>query len=386
MAAGGATLADLMPARAAETKISDGVSLTFDAVRGGTPLGLVPFTGEENEKMETVLSTGLDGRLYTDNTWLGPNALETPVERFFIRTTAPIQLPDPAKWSLRVGGRVEKESRITLDELKGFGSTPAASHVVECSGNGRVMHFGMLSSARFEGIPVTEVLKRARPAGGASRVLIAGLDDHAKNSVNSVSGASWVFTPEQLEGAVFVTRMNGEPLTADHGSPVRLLVPGWYGCTCIKWVDELRWVGEDEPATAQMREFAARTHQDGEPALARDYKPAAMDQAAMPVRIEKWKLGGKLVYRIVGVTWGGAKPSTKLAIRFAAKLPSEEPFSTVSECAQRAPGQPWAMWSALWRPAQPGSYAIQMLVNETDVIQKRLKTGFYTRTVQIADV
>lgn len=383
---GGMTVADLIPARAAETKISDGVSLTFDAVRGGTPLGLVPFSGEEGEKMEMFLGSGLDGRLYTNNTWLGPNALETPTERFFVRTGPPMQITTPEKWSLRVGGRVERESRITLDELKGYGAKPPSSHVVECSGNGRMMQFGMLSNARFEGVPVTEVLKRARPAGEAKRVLISGLDDHERNSANSQSGASWVFTPEQLEGALFVTAMNGQPLTAEHGSPVRLLVPGWYGCTCIKWVNELRWVGEDEPATAQMREFAARTHQDGEPALARDYKPAAMDQAAMPVRVEKWKVDGKLIYRIVGVSWGGAKPSSKLAMRAVAKLPSEEPFTAVSECAERAPGQPWSMWSALWRPAQAGEHAIQLVVNETDAVQKRLKTGFYTRTVQIADV
>ena len=63
------------------------------------------------------------------------------------------------------------------------------------------------------------------------------------------------------------------PLTPDHGAPVRLVVPNWYGCACIKWVTHVEMVPDDEPATTQMREFAARTHQNGVPARARDYQP-----------------------------------------------------------------------------------------------------------------
>ena len=160
-------------------------------------------------------------------------------------------------------------------------------------------------------------------------------------------------------------------------------MPRWYGCTCIKWVDQIRWVEDGEPATAQMREFAGRTHQDGIPELARLYKPAAMDQAAMPVRVEKWKVGDKLVFRFVGVTWGGLNPSTRLAFRCVPKLPSDAPFKLVDECAVRTPGQPWALWSALWQPAATGVHAVQLVVDDRDVVTRRLKSGFYTRTFNV---
>ena len=65
------------------------------------------------------------------------------------------------------------------------------------------------------------------------------------------------------------------------------------------------FVNDDEPATSQMSEFAARTMQNGNPPLARDFIPAFIDQAAMPVRVEKWSLGGQVVYRVVGLIWGG---------------------------------------------------------------------------------
>ena len=111
-------------------------------------------------------------------------------------------------------------------------------------------------------------------------------------------------------------RMNGEPVPADHGKPVRLAVPGWYGCSWIKWVNEIRLVGPDEPATTQMVEFAARTHQTEPHKLARDYAPADIQTAATPVRVEKRKGPNGLEYRIVGIVWGGTKPVDRLQIRF----------------------------------------------------------------------
>src|SRR5207302_3983578 len=100
----------------------------------------------------------------------------------------------------------------------------------------------------------------------------------------------------------------GLDLVRDRGAQVRLVVPGWYGCTCIKWVNEISFVGENAEATSQMREYAARTEQKGVPELAKDFQPAAIEQAAMPVRIEKWSVAGKIQYRVVGIAWGGTQP------------------------------------------------------------------------------
>ena len=179
--------------------------------------------------------------------------------------------------------------------------------MLECSGNARNGHFGLLSSAEWHGIPLSRVLERLSIRSEATRVSIAGFDDHSEpSSGNSTPGASWIFSFDELAstGAFLATRMNGEPLPADHGAPVRLFVPGYYGCTCIKWVNEIALVDDSAPATSQMVEFASRTHQDGTPSLARDYQPALMDQAAMPVRVEKWLADGRVSYRIVGISVG----------------------------------------------------------------------------------
>ena len=97
----------------------------------------------------------------------------------------------------------------------------------------------------------------------------------------------------------------------------------------MKWVNEIKLVDSNQPATLQMLEFSQRTgqrlhpdpsistfHKEVGPKLARDYVPARIDQAILPVRVEQWLLDGKLTYRVVGITWGGTQRSDELKIRF----------------------------------------------------------------------
>jgi DMSO/TMAO reductase YedYZ molybdopterin-dependent catalytic subunit len=168
----------------------------------------------------------------------------------------------------------------------------------------------------------------------------------------SVPGASWIFTRDQLAAAFLAVRMNGEPLARDHGAPVRLVVPGWYGCACIKWVNRIDLVADTAPPTSQMLEYAGRTHQAGQPQLARGYAPALIDTAAVPVRVEKWIRDGKTFYRVIGIIWGGTRPTNALAIRFKSSEPGHR-FRT----ARWPPARSWSLWTHT-DAAAPGRYEI----------------------------
>jgi DMSO/TMAO reductase YedYZ molybdopterin-dependent catalytic subunit len=240
-----------------------------------------------------------------------------------------------------------------------------------------------MSAASWTGVRVMDVLARIDPLLSATRLLVEGFDEHSVPSSNghSTPGASWIFSFEELEaaGAFFATGMNGEPLPADHGEPLRLLVPGWYGCSCIKWVNRLSLVDEDAPTTSQMREFASRTHQLGVPALARDYLPASMDQAAMPVRIEKWRDADQAIaYRVLGVMWGGSAPTDALVFE-----DGRGPGEAVAVCPPQTQNQLWTVWQHLWRPTSTGRYALTMRVDDPAVRTRRLDLGYYERFVII---
>ena len=177
-----------------------------------------------------------------------------------------------------------------------------------------------MSVAEWDGVPLTAVVSRLPSSSRATGVLVSGVDHDGQRSADSIPGASWIFPLSSLDrlGAFIAVRMNGEPVPLDHGRPLRLVVPGWYGCAWIKWVNEVRLVGPDEPATSQMREFAGRTHQTRRHDLAREYAPAEIQTAATPVRVEKRRGPAGLEYRIVGIVWGGTKPVDRLEIRFGA--------------------------------------------------------------------
>lgn len=354
-----------------------------DALAGWQRRENLLFLDEGNLPLEQPYGQGWDKRLLTDLSKLDPDHLLTDNDRFYVRTSYPDRLDPNAPWKISLGGLVRLPQEVTLEELLPQ-ARPLGTHLMECSGNGAGGHFGLLSAATWTGAPVLEVLRRVERLASATRVLISGFDDHSQASMTSVPGASWIFTLDQLaeRGAFLATEMNGARLPPDHGYPVRLLVPGWYGCTCIKWVNEIKLVDDSELATAQMKEFAARTHQDGVPELARDYKPALIDQDAMPVRVEQWTLGDRTRYRVAGILWGGERPTDKLVIRFN----PQEDYVPVVVCPKQTTNQSWTFWSHVWTPASAGIYRIQLQVDDSTVPKKRLDAGYYIRSVQVAAV
>jgi len=146
-------------------------------------------------------------------------------------------------------------------------------------------------------------------------------------------------------------------------------------------VDTIALVDESTEATSQMKEYAARTQQSGVPALASEYQPAMIEQAAMPIRVEKWLISGKIKYRVVGIAWGGSQPVKALEIRFN----PEEDYVRVDQFEQRR-NDPWTLWSHAWSPSAPGTYSIRLAVREPQVRARRLDSGYYVRTVDINEI
>ena len=369
----------MSPSRRDFLRLWAGAALCPDAMTGRL-VGTVPFADDERRPtVHTRLGEGLDARLYTDLSGLTADSLVTPAAKFFVRTGAPDLTTARVPWTIRITGRTNRPAPLSVTDVDRE-AEPAGPFVTECAGNTNRAAFGLVAAATWSGVPLVKLLEPAQPIRRATRVRVGGLDPASRSS-SSVPGASWIFSLDQLAstGALLVTRMNGQPLARDHGAPARLIVPGWYGCTCIKWVDEIAFVDDAEPSTSHMQEFAARTHQDGVPALARDFAPASMDLTAFPIRIEKWRVDGTLTYRVVGVVWGGDRPATKLRIRFKAT----EAFQTFDVCP--APPTPlmWSLWSYVWRPAARGRYEIVVKAGDPVVRSTRLDLYFYVRQVWI---
>ena len=353
-----------------------------DPFQGGKQLGLVDFVNELSFPLGTALGSELDGRLYTDLSGMTPQGSITPTEKFFIRTRASKLLDQQKPWSIKVGGLVRQPLDLPAARLRGM-AKPAGVHLMECAGNPRMAHFGLLSVADWKGVPLAEVLDLVKVQPGSKRILISGFDRYAAESSSSTPGASWIFTGEQLNStkAFLATEMNGQRLPTDHGAPVRLVVPGWYGCACIKWVNEITVVDDGAEATSQMQEYAGRTNQAGVPRLARDYSPAAIEQAAIPIRVEKWRVDGDIRYRVIGIVWGGSRPVNALEIRFN----PEEAYVSVKNLKQTT-NDAWSFWTHAWTPKKPDVYSIRLRVPGPSGPTKRMDSGYCVRSVAITEV
>jgi hypothetical protein len=146
-------------------------------------------------------------------------------------------------------------------------------------------------------------------------------------------------------------------------------------------VNEITLVEEGVEATSQMREYAGRTLQKGVPQLAKDFEPAAIEQAAMPIRIEKWSVADQLQYHVVGIAWGGSRPVKVLQIRFN----PDEDYVMVDNFRQ-VTNDPWTVWTHHWSPQAPGTYLIRLSVKEPAVQARRLDSGYYVRSVEVTEI
>jgi DMSO/TMAO reductase YedYZ molybdopterin-dependent catalytic subunit len=291
-------------------------------------------------------------------------------------------LKPPAEWTIRIHGEVKNPRQLALKELM-LAVESRGTVLMECAGNARELRYGLLSVADWSGIPIQKVIDSSGPTAKAKRILINGYDEHTAVSTHSTPTCSWIFSFDELlkAKAIFATELNGRTLPPNQGAPVRLLVPGWYGCSEVKWVDEIKFVDDEEAGTLQMREFAPRTLQTGVPELARDYHPATIDQAALPVRVEQWISGDKVSYRIVGITWGGPSRTNRLKIRFIHDHPT--PFAPIDFCAIATTNPEYGIWCHRWEPAEPGPYRIQVRVDKNTSPARKQSLGHYDRVVKV---
>jgi DMSO/TMAO reductase YedYZ molybdopterin-dependent catalytic subunit len=352
----------------------------------GTLLGTLPLfrsVAQEQPFGVKIGGRGLDARLVTDLSILEPGRLITSNSLAFIRTESPPAAASRKPWTMTASGLIAAQSTVTLDDLTRVARN-MGPHLLECSGNNNPANFGLMSVCEWDGVLLSDVISRLNPTPAATAVLVSGMDHDAQRSADSIGGASWVFPLASLDrlGAFLAVRMNGEPLPPDHGAPVRLVVPGWYACTWIKWVNETRVTDTGEPATSQMKEFAGRTHQTGRPDLARDYTPADIQAAATPVRVEKRRDQNGIFYRLVGIVWGGERPVDRLAIRFR----RDGGWTAFPVCPAPATTRTWSLWEYRWKPAAAGVYDITLTVPDRSIPQRRLDIGYYMRQVRVEEI
>ena len=201
----------------------------------------VEVPGEDGMILRSFRFADLETPVEYFNSWL------TPVPHFFVRN----HMHEPSElnaddWRLTIGGEVENPVTLKLAELSKL-ETHAVVNTLECAGNGRSLQRpqvpgiqwgkGAVSTARFSGPRLRDVLRRAGVKPSGKHVMFRGLDEVPGKVPPFIRS---IPLEKALDSDTLVaTHMNGAALTKHHGFPARALVPGWIGAASCKWLTEI---------------------------------------------------------------------------------------------------------------------------------------------------
>jgi sulfane dehydrogenase subunit SoxC len=239
----------------------------------------------------------------------------TPIGLHYLLIHYDIPWVEEATYRLEVDGLVATPLSLSLDELR---ARPAVetSVTMECAGNGRALLDPHVSSqpwlqeavgtARWRGTPLRALLSEAGVADDAVELVFTGLDHGVEGDVEQAYQRSLSLIDAHRPEVLLAYEMNGEPLAPQHGFPLRLLVPGWYGMTSVKWLGRITAVDRPFEGYQQTQSYRLRQveDEDGEP-LSRMLPRALMAPPGVPEFSTRVRLVTAGPCPLEGRAWSG---------------------------------------------------------------------------------
>jgi DMSO/TMAO reductase YedYZ molybdopterin-dependent catalytic subunit len=287
----------------------------------------------------------------------------TPLGLHYLLIHYDIPAVDPAGWRLEVGGLVDRPLTLSLDELKQR-ETVTMPVTMECAGNGRArMEPRAVSqpwlneavgTAAWTGTPLAPLLREAGLGGGALEVLFTGLDRGVEGGVPQAYERSLTVSEALESGAILAWAIGDTPLPPQHGFPLRLVVPGWYGMTNVKWLSAITVLDAPFEGYQQAHGYRLRQSEEeaGEP-LTRMVPRALMMPPGVPDFMTRRRFLEPGPASLQGRAWSGQGEITRVEV-------SADGGDTWADAQLGdAPGpHAWRAWSYDWRPDGPGEYEL----------------------------
>jgi sulfane dehydrogenase subunit SoxC len=275
----------------------------------------------------------------------------TPTGLHYLVAHWDIPPADPAGWRLTVGGRVRRPRELTLEEIRAR-PRRILPVTLECAGNGRgwlaprpvsLPWLGeAIGTAEWTGTPLCGLLEDAGLAAGAVEVVFRGADrgirgEQGQSYARSL-GVSEATRPEVL----LAYEMNGRPLEPQHGFPLRLIVPGWYGMASVKWLTSIEVVPEAFDGFQQA--VAYRYQRDGDDpgdAVSRIRARALMIPPGIPDFFSRHRFVEPGLVTLSGRAWSGDGQVERVELAVDGEWTDAALATPVGEFA-------WRGWSFDW--------------------------------------
>lgn len=286
----------------------------------------------------------------------------TPNDEFyaFHQTTTP--QVDPAAFRLKVSGFVNTPREWTLDEIKARSDRRDLPVTLECSGNSTRPNrmSGLLSNGVWTGVGLASLLKECGFKPEAREVVFLGLDMEKEKKAaagnrefETPHGRSMYLQDALHPEAMLAFSLNGQPLPAEQGFPLRLILPGWYGMTQIKWLGRIHVLDRRYEGQHMTRNYlAVRAVDTPDGPMWLDTSISKTNMKSLVARVTRRRAGNDMDYRITGPAWGGQVPIAHVDVQV-----DDGPW-------QRAALEPargayaWRLWSLTVKNLAPGLHTL----------------------------
>jgi len=284
----------------------------------------------------------------------------TPAGLHYVLVHFDIPHTEPESWRLEIGGLVARPASLSLGELRRM-PTKSVRVTLECAGNGRGqvsprypsvpwLEEGV-STADWTGVPLAAVLRAAGLKDSAREIVFRGADRGIDRGIEHDFARSLAPEEAMREDVLLAWGMNGHALPPQHGAPLRLVVPGWYGMASVKWLARIEAIDHafDGVQQALSYRFRAAAGEAGVPCT-RMRVNSLMVPPGIPDFYTRHRVVARGRIEIFGRAWSGTAPvrRVELGVDGAWSEADLEP-STQAHA--------WQAWHARWT-AERGAHEL----------------------------
>lgn len=293
----------------------------------------------------------------------------TPVGLHYLLVHYDVPAVDAETWRLQVDGQVGHRLSLTLDQLRSRVRVKMPV-TMECAGNGRARLrprpvsqpwlVDAVGTAEWTGTPLAPLLQEAGVSAEAVDVVFTGADHGVERGVEQDYQRALPLNDALRPEVLLAYEMNGAPLPPQHGFPCRLIVPGWYGMTQVKWLRTITVSSRpfDGYQNAVAYRFKKNPDEAGVP-VTRIRPRAAIQPPGDPDFQSRTRFLSLGDHELTGRAWSGSAPVTRVSV-------SVDAGATWAEAKLEAPPGPWAWarWSWQWRVETPGRYDLLAIAED----------------------
>ena len=286
----------------------------------------------------------------------------TPIGLHYLLIHFDIPLVDPATWRLEIGGEVDRRLSLSLDELNERPRATVAC-TLECAGNGRARLAPRpvsqpwleeaIGNAEWTGTPLAPLLEEAGIGADAVEILFTGLDRGVQAEVEHAYERSLPVDEALRPEMLLAYEINGQPLPPQHGFPLRLIVPGWYGMAHVKWLERITAITEPFEGFQQAKQYRVKRTEDdrGEP-VTRIHPRSLLVPPGIPDFPERHRFLEPGPCLLEGRAWSGWAPIARVEV----SADGGETWRD-AELGEPTGDYGWRRWSFQW-DAEPGEHEL----------------------------